>query len=368
MPTLFDPIRIGAVQAPNRILMAPLTRARGTREHLPTAAMADYYAQRASAGLIISEATGISREGLGWPFATGIWSDEQVAGWARVTDAVHAAGGRIFCQLWHMGRVVHPSLREGAPPVSCSSTTAPGLAHTYDGKQPYAQARALAIEEIPRVVEDYGRAADNALRAGFDGVQLHAANGYLIDQFLRSSANLRTDAYGGSIENRTRLLREVSEAVAGVVGADRLAVRLSPNGESQGVNDPQPEPLFTAAAQALSALGIAFLELREPPPNGTRGKPDHPPVAPTIRKAFDGPLVLNSDFDLARAGAVLAAGEADAITFGRAFLANPDLPERLAQGAGLNPDDMETWYSQGVEGYLDYPVLSHRIPVKDVLS
>lgn len=358
MPTLFDPIRIGAVQAPNRIFMAPLTRARGTREHLPTPVMADYYAQRASAGLIISEATGISREGLGWPFATGIWSDEQVAGWASVTDAVHAVGGRIFCQLWHMGRVVHPSLRDGAVPVSASATTAPGLAHTYEGKQPYAQARALTIEEIPRVVEDYRRAAGNALRAGFDGVELHAANGYLIDQFLRSSANLRTDAYGGSIENRTRLLREVSEAVASVVGADRLAVRLSPNGESQGVNDPQPVPLFIAAAQALSELGIAFLELREPPPNSTRGKPDHPPIAPAIRKAFDGPLILNSDFDLARGSTVLAAGEADAIAFGRAFLANPDLPERLAKGAGLNPDDMETWYSQGVKGYLDYPALA----------
>lgn len=358
MPTLFDPIRIGAVQAPNRIFMAPLTRARGTRDHLPTPVMADYYAQRASAGLIISEATGISREGLGWPFATGIWSDEQVAGWASVTDAVHAVGGRIFCQLWHMGRVVHPSLRDGAEPVSASATTAPGLAHTYDGKQPHAQARALTIEEIPRVVEDYRRAAGNALRAGFDGVELHAANGYLIDQFLRSSANLRTDAYGGSIENRTRLLREVSEAVASVVGADRLAVRLSPNGESQGVNDLQPVPLFIAAAQALSELGIAFLELREPPPNSTRGKPDHPPIAPAIRKAFDGPLILNSDFDLARGSTVLAAGEADAIAFGRAFLANPDLPERLAKGAGLNPDDMETWYSQGVKGYLDYPALA----------
>jgi 2,4-dienoyl-CoA reductase-like NADH-dependent reductase (Old Yellow Enzyme family) len=358
MTTLFDPIRIGAVQAPNRIFMAPLTRARGTRDHLPTPIMADYYAQRASAGLIISEATGISREGLGWPFATGIWSNEQVAGWARVTDAVHAAGGRIFCQLWHMGRVVHPSLRDGAAPVSSSVTTAPGLAHTYDGKQAHTEARALTVDEIPRIIEDYRRAADNALRAGFDGVQLHAANGYLIDQFLRSSANLRTDAYGGSIENRTRLLREVSEAVASVVGAERLAVRLSPNGESQGVNDPEPVPLFSAAAQALSALGIAFLELREPPPNGTRGKPDHPPVAPVIRKAFDGPLVLNSDFDLPRASAALAAGDAEAITFGRAFLANPDLPERLRIGAALNTDEMGTWYSQGVEGYLDYPALT----------
>ncbi|MBN9438303.1 alkene reductase [Bosea sp. (in: a-proteobacteria)] len=358
MPTLFDPVRIGAIEAPNRIFMAPLTRARGTREHLPTPVMAEYYRQRASAGLIVSEATGISQEGLGWPFATGIWSDEQVRGWAKVTTAVHEAGGRIFCQLWHMGRVVHPSLRDGALPVSASATTAPGLAHTYEGKQPHAQARALDTGEIRRVIEDYRQAASNALKAGFDGVQIHAANGYLIDQFLRASANHRDDAYGGPIANRVRLLGEVCEAVAGIVGPDRLAVRLSPNGESQGVNDPEPEPLFVAAARSLSALGIAFLELREPPPDGTRGKPDHPAIAPAIRLAFKGTLVLNSDFDGTRASAAVSSGAADAITFGRPFLANPDLPARLRLGASLNDDDMETWYSQGIEGYLDYPALA----------
>ena len=358
MPSLFDPIRISALKAPNRIFMAPLTRARGTRDHLPTPIMAEYYAQRASAGLIISEATGISSEGLGWPFATGIWSDSQVAGWSVVTDAVHAAGGRIFCQLWHMGRVVHPSLRGGAIPVSSSPTTAPGLAHTYDGKQPHVQARALTLEDIRRVIDDYRQAARNALRAGFDGVQIHAANGYLIDQFLRASANLRTDDYGGSIPNRIRLLREVCVAVADIVGPDRLAVRLSPNGESQGVNDPEPEPLFVAAAEALSSLAIAFLEVREPPPDGTRGRPDHPPIAPAIRAAFQGVLVLNSDFGRDRALEAVSSGQADAITFGRAFLANPDLPERLLRHSALNADVLETWYSQGNEGYLDYPKIT----------
>lgn len=355
MPTLFDPIKLGAITAPNRILMAPLTRGRATRDHVPTDLMPVYYAQRASAGLIISEATGISRQGLGWPYAPGIWSEEQVAGWRQVTDAVHAAGGRIFCQLWHMGRVVHPSFLGGESPVSASATTAPGHAHTYDGRQPYAQARALGVEEIAAIVTDYGHAAGMAIAAGFDGVQLHAANGYLIDQFLRDGSNLRTDAYGGSIENRIRLLLEATRAIADVVGPERTAVRLSPNGEIQGVNDSNPEPLFTAAAAALGEIGIAFLEVREPPPEGTFGKPEGPPVAPAIRKAFDGPFVLNSDFGLETAQAALAAGEADAIAFGRAFLANPDLPWRFERGLALNTPDVPTYYSQGPEGYINYP-------------
>ena len=228
MPTLFDPLRIGRLTCPNRIWMAPLTRGRATREHVPTELMARYYAQRASAGLIISEATGISVEGSGWPYAGGLWGAEHVAHWRVVTQAVHAAGGRIFAQLWHMGRLVHPSLH-GVLPVSASATTAPGQAHTYEGKQPYAMARALPIDEIPRLIGDYVHAARNAVEAGFDGVQLHAANGYLIDQFLRDGSNRRTDAYGGPIENRIRLLREVTSALADAVGPDRTAVRLSPS-------------------------------------------------------------------------------------------------------------------------------------------
>ncbi|EPX60693.1 N-ethylmaleimide reductase [Cystobacter fuscus DSM 2262] len=355
MPTLFDPIRLGAIEAPNRILMAPLTRARGTREHVPTPIMADYYAQRASAGLIISEAIGISQQGLGWPYATGLWSAEQVAGWRKATDAVHAAGGRIVAQLWHMGRIVHPSYLGGAQPVSASATTAPGRAHTYEGKQPYVQARPLRLEEIPGLIEDYRRAASNAMKAGFDGVQLHAANGYLIDQFLRDNSNLRDDAYGGPIENRIRLLSEVARVLVDTVGADRTGVRLSPNGDSQGVNDSNPEPLFVAAAQALSSLGVAFLELREPPLDGTFGKGERPPLAPAIRRGFKGVLILNSDYDLTRAQGELDAGVADAITFGRPFISNPDLPQRLAKKLPLAKDNMATWYSQGTEGYVDYP-------------
>ena len=356
MPTLFDPIRLGAIEAPNRILMAPLTRGRSTREHVPTPLMAQYYAQRASAGLIISEATGISRQGLGWPYAPGLWTDEQVESWRPVTQAVHAAGGRIVAQLWHMGRIVHPAYLGGEQPVSSSATTAPGKAYTYDGKQPYAEARALRLDEIPGLLNDYRTAARNAIAAGFDGVQIHAANGYLIDQFLRDNSNFREDQYGGSVDNRVRLLREVAQTVCDVVGADRTGVRLSPNGDTQGCNDSDPVTLFSAAAAALSQIGVAFLELREPGMDGTFGKAEVPPVAPHIRKAFNGPLVLNSDYDGAKAQAALDSGVADAIAFGRTFLANPDLPARLRAGVALNKDNMATWYSQGPEGYTDYPV------------
>lgn len=360
MPSLFDPIRLGAIEAPNRILMAPLTRGRATSEHVPTPIMAEYYAQRAGAGLILSEATGITQEGLGWPYAPGLWSDRQVDAWRPVVKAVHDAGGRIFAQLWHMGRVVHPDFLGGAKPVSSSATTAPDAAHTYKGKQPYAEARALELDEIPRLLADYERAAGNARAAGFDGVQIHAANGYLIDQFLRDGVNHRTDRYGGSIENRVRLLDEVTRAVAGVVGKDRTAVRLSPNGAIQGVDDSDPDALFGAAAAKLSEIGIAFLEMREPGPDGTFGKPNHPPVAPVVKRAFAGPLVLNSDYDGASAQAVLDEGKADAVAFGRTFIANPDLPQRLREGAPLNKDVQATWYSQGPEGYVDYPALTDR--------
>jgi N-ethylmaleimide reductase len=356
MPTLFDPIEFGAIAAPNRILMAPLTRGRATRDHVPTPRMATYYAQRASAGLIISEATGITQEGSGWPYAPGLWSEEQVEAWKPVTDAVHEAGGRIVAQLWHMGRIVHPSLH-GVQPVSSSATTAPGKAHTYDGKQPYVEARPLRLDEIPRLIGDYCHAARNAMAAGFDGVQLHGANGYLIDQFLRDNSNFRDDRYGGAVENRIRLLDEVTAALVSEVGADRTSVRLSPNGDSQGADDSNPAALFTAAAAALAAHNIGFLELREMNAGGSFGATDVPRQSPAIRKVFPGPLVLNQEYDAVSAQAALDSGVADAISFGRPFLANPDLPARLAAGAPLNPDVMTTWYAQGDEGYTDYPAL-----------
>ncbi|WP_019052246.1 MULTISPECIES: alkene reductase [Sphingobium] len=360
MSKLFESVQIGAIGAPNRVVMAPLTRGRATRDHVPTPIMVDYYRQRAGAGLIISEATGISRQGLGWPYAPGIWSDEQVAAWQPVTQAVHDAGGRIIVQLWHMGRQVHSSVT-GEQPVSSSATATAGEAHTYEGKAPFETARPLTLEEIPGLIDTYVTAARNAIRAGFDGVQIHAANGYLIDQFLRDNANFRTDQYGGSIENRVRLLAEVTQAVVDAIGADKVSVRLSPNGDSQGVNDSNPGPLFAHAAEVLNAIGIASLELREPGEKGTFGATDVPRQSPLIRQHFKGPLILNSDYDKTRAQADLDSGLADAISFGRPFMANPDLVERLESDAPLNPiKGMETWYGPGEDGYTNYPALEQQ--------
>ncbi|WP_219894699.1 alkene reductase [Aquisediminimonas profunda] len=356
MTSLFDPIEFGAIHAKNRIVMAPLTRGRSEGVHVPISALkAEYYAQRAGAGLIIAEATGISQEGSGWPAAPGIWSAEQVEAWKPVTEAVHKADGKIILQLWHMGRLVHPDFLGGAQPVSASATTAPGDAHTPTGKKPYEQARPLRLDEIPRLIGDYIHAAKNAIAAGFDGVQLHSANGYLIDQFLRDGSNFREDDYGGPIQNRIRLLREVTQALADTVGAGRTSVRLSPNGETQGVDDSNPVALFTAAAAALQDIGISFLELREQKTFGSFGTTDVPRVSPDIRKVFKAPLVLNQEYTLETATADLESGLADAISFGRKFISNPDLPARLAKGVELAPDNFRTWYSPGPEGYTDYP-------------
>ena len=355
MPSLFSPFKLGAIDCPNRIAMAPLTRGRATREHVPTDIMRTYYAQRAGAGLIISEGTGISRTGLGWPHAPGIWSGEQVEAWKPIVASVHEAGGQIVCQLWHMGRLVHPSFLGGAAPVSSSATTAPYKAHTYEGRQLYTEAHALTADEIAATVEDYARGAANAIAAGFDGVEIHGANGYLVDQFLRDGSNARGDDYGGPVENRIRFLGEVTRAVADTIGADRTGVRLSPNGDSQGVNDSDPFNLFPAAAALLGEIGIAFLELREPPRDGTFGKAEVDPVAPAIRAAFNGPLMLNSDYTLARAELALETGEADMISFGRPFISNPDLPQRLAGRIDLAPDNQSLWYTTEAQGYIDYP-------------
>ena len=358
MPNLFDPIQLGDIAAPNRVLMAPLTRGRSRPVHVPISDLkATYYAQRASAGLIIAEATGISQEGLGWPAAPGIWSAEQVEAWKPVTDAVHVAGGRIILQLWHMGRLVHSDFLGGAQPVSSTNRAAPGMAHTADGKKPYVAPRALRRDEIPRIIGDYVAAARNAMAAGFDGVQLHAANGYLIDQFLRNGVNDRDDDYGGPVENRIRLLTEVTQALVETVGSGRTAVRLSPNGETQGADDSDPVALFTAAAAALDRIGIAFLELREQKDFGNFGRTSVPRVSPHIRTVFRAPLVLNQEYRLESAQADIASGLADAISFGRPYIANPDLVERLRVDAELTPDNYKIWYSEGAEGYTDWPVL-----------
>ena len=354
MPTLFDPLQLGSFEISNRIVMAPLTRARAGFEAVPNALMAVYYAQRASAGLIISEATGISREGLGWPNAPGLWNDRQVDGWKQVTDAVHNAGGRIVAQLWHMGRLVHPDLG-GTQPVSSSATTAPDYAHTYEGKKPYTEAREATTGDIHGITQDYARAARNAVDAGFDGVQLHGANGYLIDQFLRDRANMRTDEYGGSIENRLRFVTEALRAVGEEIGMERVGIRFSPNIYSQGVEDSQPLPLFTALAARLEELRVPWIELREAHRPTSAGAIPTAPVSPAMRPIYSGAILLNSDYDGPSARARMAEGIADGISFGRPFISNPDLVHRIAIGAPLSAGDEATFYSGGADGYADYP-------------
>ncbi|MCL6679361.1 alkene reductase [Sphingomonas sp. RG327] len=356
MPTLFDPVEFGAIALPNRIVMAPLTRARSDRDGVPNALMAEYYAQRASAGLIISEATGISREGLGWPNAPGLWNRAQVEGWKLVTGAVHEAGGRIVAQLWHMGRLVHPDLG-GARPVSASATTAPDFAHTYEGKKPYVEARAATKDDMLRIIADYSQAAHNAIEAGFDGVQVHGANGYLVDQFLRDSSNLRTDEYGGSIENRLRFMSEVLVAIGDSIGMDRVGIRFSPNILVQGVDDSDPPRLFTAVARRLEELKVPWIELREAHRPTSAGSIPTNPVSPAMRPLYSGKIALNSDYDGPSGRARLAEGVGDAISFGRPFISNPDLVERLRAGAPLAPGDVATYYSGGSSGYVDYPTL-----------
>lgn len=353
MPGLFDPIALGTIEAPNRIIMAPLTRTRATEGHVPTDLMIEYYRQRAGAGLIISEATGISRQGLGWPNAPGLWLDSQVEAWKPVTEAVHRAGGRIIAQLWHMGRLARPDV-SGLQSLSSSDLRAP---YAVPENNPYDRPRPATLDDIRQTLDDYALAARNAIAAGFDGVQIHAANGYFIDQFLRDGTNRRDDDYGGAPENRIRLLREVAERVTGEVGAGRTSVRLSPNGETQGADDSDPESVFLPAVRALDALGIGFLELREQSPDGTFGSTNVPKLSPKIRAVFKRPLVLNQDYSFAAAEAEVESGAADAISWGRLFIANPDLVDRFRLRAPLNTPNPKTFYKPGPEGYVDYPAL-----------
>ena len=354
MPSLFDPITLGDIQAANRIVMAPLTRGRSTDAHVPTPIMVDYYRQRATAGLLISEGTGVSRLGMGWPKAPGLWTAEQVEAWKPVTAAVHEAGGKIVAQIWHMGRLARPDVT-GLQPLSASATQAP----YPKPENPYAEAKAATLDDIAQAIGEYGQAARAAVAAGFDGVQLHGANGYLIDQFLRDGTNHRDDDYGGSPENRIRFMREAVTRVIDEIGAGRTGIRLSPNGETQGADDSDPQSVFVPAAKALADLNVAFLELREVGPEGTFGTTDVPKLSPEIRKVFPGPLILNQDYSLDEANAALDSDVADAIAFGRKFIANPDLVERFRDHAPLNADNQKTWYTDGPEGYIDYPALEH---------
>jgi N-ethylmaleimide reductase len=352
---IFSPLRLGPLQLPNRIVMAPMTRNRAGRGNAPGPLNATYYAQRASAGLIISEATQISPQGLGYPGTPGIHSPEQVAGWKGVTDAVHAAGGRMFLQLWHVGRISHPSLQpDGALPVAPSAIAPAGQAMTADGMKPFVTPRALETSEIAGLVEDYRHGARNARAAGFDGVELHGANGYLIDQFLRDGANRRTDRYGGDALNRTRFLIEITEAVVGEWGAERVGVRLSPTNPFNDMRDSNPAATFATAVGELNRFGLAYLHVVEPAAGDPVPNGEIPDIR-FFRKLWRGALIGNKGYDLARANAVIRDGCADLVSFAVLFLANPDLPIRFRRGGPFNPPDRKTFYGGAAAGYTDYP-------------
>jgi N-ethylmaleimide reductase len=364
---LFSPYSLGPLPLANRIVMPPMTRSRAAEGNVATAEMAKYYAQRASAGLIVSEGTQISPQGQGYAWTPGIHSPAQIEGWRGVTDAVHAAGGRIFAQLWHVGRVSHVALQPGnAAPVSSSALQAEGVKVFVDptGAGPqsgvgemiqHSMPRALSEEEIPGIVAEYARATRNALEAGFDGVELHGANGYLINQFIDSQANQRTDGYGGALANRLRFLREVAAAVVGVAGGERVGVRLAPLTTLQGAVDDTPQATYLAAAHVLDQLGVGYLHIAE-------ADWEDAPVMPVafkeaLRIIYRGTLIYAGKYTVARAEEALAKGWADLIGFGRPFIANPDLPQRLQAGATLNEPDRATYFGGGAEGFIDYPVL-----------
>ena len=356
--SIFDPLTIGRFETRNRIFMAPMTRGRAQEDGTPTAHMPTYYAQRAEAGLIVTEATAVSKQGVGWVNAPGIFSDAQQDAWKPVTEAVHAKGGRIFLQLWHLGRVSHPDFHGGELPVAPSAIAAEGETTTAQGKKAYVQPRALNTEEIPAIVEDYRQAGARAIAAGFDGVEIHGANGYLIDQFIRDGSNQRTDAYGGTIENRWRFPLEVVAALVDEIGADRTAIRFSTVGTYNSMHDSAPVESFSYGAQQLADKRLAYVHVVEARA-GMMHVPGAPAVHPHMRAILGStPFVLNGGYDLASAEAALAEGSADAVSFGATFLANPDLVARFHAGASeLNKPDYSTLYTPGEQGYTDYPSL-----------
>jgi len=350
MSLLFKPLQVGDLDLPNRVVMAPLTRCRAGAGRVPTPLMAEYYVQRASAGLILSEATAVTPMGVGYPDTPGIWSDEQVAGWKKVTSAVHAAGGRIFLQLWHVGRISDPYYLDGAQPVAPSAIAAEGHVSLIRPLKAYVTPRALELEEIPGIVEAFRKGAENAKLAGFDGVEVHGANGYLLDQFLQDGSNHRTDAYGGTIENRARLMLEVTDAAISVWGSGRVGVHLAPRGDSHSMGDSDPVAVFTYLAREFAKRRIAFICAREHAGENR--------IGPQIKAAFGGVYIANEQFSNDSAEAALAAGEADAIAWGKLFIANPDLPTRIKLNAPFNAPDTTTFYGGSVRGYTDYPALA----------
>ncbi|MFP4103589.1 alkene reductase [Coleofasciculus sp.] len=357
---LFTPVQVGAYKLPNRMVMAPLTRMRAGEGNVPRELNATYYAQRTSAGLIISEATQVSQQGYGYAYSPGIHSPEQVEGWKLVTQAVHERGGRMFLQLWHVGRISHPSMQpNGELPVAPSAIAAEGMASTHTGEQPFVTPRALETEEIPGIVEQYRHGAKNALAAGFDGVEIHSANGYLLDQFLHDGSNKRTDQYGGSIENRARLLMEVTEAVVSVWGSDKVGIRLSPGGTFNSMSDSNPEALFNYVVSELNRFNLAYLHIIEPTIQGNVTVEDEGTGLGVrhFRPIYNGTLITAGGYTRETGDAVLKAGEADLVAYGRLFIANPDLPKRFKLNAPLNDYDRSTFYRGDEHGYTDYPFL-----------
>lgn len=355
MTTLFNPLKVGALTVPNRIFMAPLTRCRASAEHEPNAMMAEYYAQRASAGLIIAEATMAMAGNSSFWMEPGIYSPAQVAGWKLTTDAVHAAGGRIFLQIWHGGRACHPLLNAGAQPVAPSPVAISGdEVLTPEGKKPYVVPRELRDDELPGIVNGFKKAAENAHAAGFDGVEVHGANGYLLDEFLRDGANKRVGPYGGSFENRARLMFEVIEAVSGVWGSDRVGLRISPLNSYNSMIDSDPIGLSAWLAERLNAFDLAYLHVMR----SDFFQQQSGDVMTPVRAHYRGVLIGNMGYTGEEAGKAIAEGKVDAIAFGTGFLANPDLPARFKAGAPLNTPDPDTFYTPGPAGYTDYPVFS----------
>jgi N-ethylmaleimide reductase len=352
---LFTPFKLGDIEVRNRIAMAPLTRGRAGASRTANALMAQYYDQRADAGLIVSEATAISPLGYGWNNSPAIYTQAHVDGWKGVTSAVHRRGGKIVLQLWHMGRVSHPDFLDGATPVAPSAIAVADTTYTPQGKKPYVTPRALTEEEIAATVRDYAQATIRAREAGFDGVEIHAANSYLIDQFIRDGSNRRTDRYGGSIENRLRFLREVTDAVVKAWSPSRTGVRLSPTNPYNDMSDSAPVATFTAAAKTLNEYGLAYLHVVEAPAVKAR-QPIR--TAASMREAFKNAFILNDSYDAATGAAAIASGAADAIAYGRPFIANPDLVERYRAGSSLNAPDLKTFYTEGAKGYTDYPTLT----------
>jgi N-ethylmaleimide reductase len=349
---LFLPFRLGNIELNNRLVMAPMTRSRALAHNVPNPAAVTYYAQRASAGLIVTEATQVSPQGVGYIRTPGVHSAAQVAGWTRITEAVHRAGGTIFLQLWHVGRISHPDFHGGELPVAPSAIAAQGQVFTAKGPQPMVTPRALSLTELPGIVEQFRRGAENAKAAGFDGVELHGANGYLLDQFLRDGTNRRSDAYGGTVENRARLPLEITKAVIEVWGADRVGYRISPNGAFNSMSDSDPIRTFSYMTDELNKLGIIYLHVVDPVADGARR------MSPLLRRKFDRSYIVNGGFDLETGTAAIRDGEADLVAFGTPFLANPDLPQRYRINAPLNVPDQATFYAGEDKGFTDYPALA----------